>query len=321
MHVYRWDLDKTYLDTDIHSMRGLVRAALEGAAEKRNVPGSASLLRALVEHDPACRVAILSGSPRQMRTVLEEKLALDGIRWDEMILKDSLGHIRRGRLRAVRSQVGYKLPALLRARAGMGPSVHETLFGDDSEVDALVYTLYAEALAGRLTEGELSRIMKAGDAYDEAVRTAVSAMGRLPRADAVEDIFIRLDRGVPPAWFRKLGSRVVPVFSWLQAALVLFKRERLGAELTARVVRASADEAGMDEHQLASHVQDIVRRHHVDAQDIRELLSQTRPLESASPAILQALDHLGRGSAPPRAPSHPDYLGFLRAVERSEPED
>ena len=87
MHVYRWDLDKTYLETDFHSVRGLIRSALEPAEAKRNVPGSAALLRALSSR-PGSRVIFLSGSPTQLREVLERKLELDGVRFDELHLKD-----------------------------------------------------------------------------------------------------------------------------------------------------------------------------------------------------------------------------------------
>ena len=139
MHIYRWDLDRTYLDTEIDSVRGLLRTALESAGEKKVIPGADALLRSLIRHDPDAMVCILSGSPRQMRGVLREKLALDGIRVDKLTLKDNLGNIRRGRLRAVRDQLGYKLPSLLEARQGMDAQRTETLFGDDSEVDALVY--------------------------------------------------------------------------------------------------------------------------------------------------------------------------------------
>ena len=48
---------------------------------------------------------------------LEEKLSLDGIMWDRFELKPNLENLLRGRFRAVRDQVGYKLPALLRWRA------------------------------------------------------------------------------------------------------------------------------------------------------------------------------------------------------------
>ena len=39
--VYRWDLDKTYVQTDFSSVRGLFRAATEKAENKRVVPGMA----------------------------------------------------------------------------------------------------------------------------------------------------------------------------------------------------------------------------------------------------------------------------------------
>ena len=46
-HVYRWDLDKTYLKTDFDTLRDLVRSAFERAEAKRAVPGAAALLREL----------------------------------------------------------------------------------------------------------------------------------------------------------------------------------------------------------------------------------------------------------------------------------
>ena len=81
MHVFRWDLDKTYLDTDFGSIRGLVRSATESAQAKQAVPGAAALVRALGERSEV-RIAILSGSPTQLREVLEEKLKLDGVRFE-----------------------------------------------------------------------------------------------------------------------------------------------------------------------------------------------------------------------------------------------
>ena len=119
MHVYRWDLDKTYLETDFESLRGLVRSATEPAHRKVAVPGAAALMRALGA-EPRNRITILSGSPTQMRDVLARKLRLDGVRYDELVLKDSLGHFRRGQFRAIKGQFGYKLPVLLQQRAGLG---------------------------------------------------------------------------------------------------------------------------------------------------------------------------------------------------------
>ena len=114
-HIARWDLDKTYLRTEFDSLRDLVKTALERPDQKRTNPGASTLLREMVR--AGIRVHILSGSPEQMRKNLEDKLRLDGITWDSFTLKPNLQNLLRLRFRAVRDQLGYKLPALLRARA------------------------------------------------------------------------------------------------------------------------------------------------------------------------------------------------------------
>ena len=120
-HVFRWDLDKTYLRTEFDSFRDLVKSAIETAADKQAYPGATSLLRALGASDEH-RICIVSGSPSQMRSVLAAKLALDGVRYDEFVLKNNLRNIARGRSRALRAQIPYKLPALLESRAGSPPA-------------------------------------------------------------------------------------------------------------------------------------------------------------------------------------------------------
>jgi hypothetical protein len=312
--VYHWDLDRTYLDTDIHSVRGMVRAAFEHASSKRNIPGAAALLRGLIERDPTCRVSIISGSPRQMRDVLAEKLALDGVRFDSMVLKDSLRHLRKGRFRAIKGQVGYKLPQLLKTRVGFGKGVRESLFGDDTEVDALVYTLYAEAIAGRVNRDEVARIMEAGGAYTESVESALRSLRRIGRADAVEDIFIHAERGLPLRRYHLLGPRVIPVFSWFQAALVLWKRGRLEARAVVSVANECMTGASLDERSLASLVQDLVRRRRLEETDVERLMEEATGIQPVAPLVREALQRLGPLPAAPEYTDPPDFLAFLRAA-------
>jgi hypothetical protein len=312
VRVYRWDLDKTYLDTDIESVRALIRAAFESASSKRTIPGASALLRALTLWDPGCRVSIVSGSPTQMRAVLEEKLAIDGVRFDSLVLKDSLGNLRRGRLRAVRGQIGYKLPRLLQQRIGLGPIVHETLFGDDAEVDAVVYAVYADAVAGRIGEAELARVMEAGGAYEDSVDEALRALRQVGRAEAVEDIFIHLDKRTPMKRFHLLGSRVVPVFSWLQAALILWTRGRLGPSGVVEVARACTEAGSLTEPGIAGLFQDLVRRRHLEAETVERLLAEAEGLAPAAAAIRRGLARLGPLPARP-LPGPSEYLAFLRS--------
>ncbi len=312
MTVYRWDLDKTYLDTDFESLRGLVRTATEPAHKKRALPGAAVLLRALGQV-LSNRVTVVSGSPVQMRRVLSEKLRLDGVRFDELVLKDNLENVRRGRFRAVRGQIGYKLPALLSARSRTDVQATEVLFGDDVEADALVYSIYADAIAGRIGAAEVSRIMERAGAYEDEIDLALDALSKVTRADAVERIFIRSERGVPTRRMAVLGPRVVPIRSWWQAAMVLLKMGHVDADVATDVLERVYELEGRDAWQVGALTQDLLRRGVVDT-DLLLGLELPPELHAAMSAAASALD--GRGQRPPMMdqPSI-DYLALLESGE------
>ena len=46
-HIFRWDLDKTYLRTEFDTWIDLMRTAIERPERKRTVPGAAALMREL----------------------------------------------------------------------------------------------------------------------------------------------------------------------------------------------------------------------------------------------------------------------------------
>src|SRR5689334_4829368 len=83
--VYVWDLDKTYLDTAFESMRGIINIIMEKAFQKRNIPGTATLVRALrntwrEEHEGRTDFPIyfITASPPQLERKIHQKLNLDG---------------------------------------------------------------------------------------------------------------------------------------------------------------------------------------------------------------------------------------------------
>ncbi len=309
MRVYRWDLDKTYLLTDFDSWRSLVRSAVEPAHAKRAVPGAPALLKELARERPGWRprICILSGSPTQMRRVLEDKLRLDGVRYDEFTLKDNLGNLKRGRLRAVKGQFGYKLPRLLAGRVGLGPAARETLFGDDAEVDALVYSVYADAIAGRIAPVELSRVLEAGGAYADHVVDALAALRRVSIADVVDRIFIRLDRGRPREHFEALGSRVLPIRSWLEAAIVLYGAGEVAADGVARVAKAVA----LPERDHVALCVHALEHGWVAAEAVQRLVEEL-PAGSAWHSCGQQAARGGWTYRAPCAPERVDYVEVLR---------
>lgn len=339
--IYRWDLDKTYLQTEFDTVRQLLRTAFEGPEDKRTVPGAATLLRELKRGAPpaapsgpsgGARICFISGSPRQMRRVLTEKLRLDGIEHDEFILKPNLRNLLTGRFRAMREQVGYKLPALLTGRAGVVAETHEVCFGDDAESDGFIYSLYGDVLAGRVAKDLLERILTEAGVYPDDAARAVSLAAALPRADAVERIFIHLDRRSPPSRFDRYGLRLVPVYNYFQVALVLYQDRRLSAAAVVRVAVEMVDKHGYSIEVLRNSLHDLLRRWRLRSDAVQALGAAIAegegeqdllPALGALPGTRDLLRSLARGlrdlgplEAPPPPPSLDEApIDYLQALE------
>jgi hypothetical protein len=262
-HVFRWDLDKTYLRTEFETLGDLLKSAFETASDKQAFPGAAVLLRSLrqsVEH----RICIVSGSPSQMRRVLAAKLALDGIEYDEFVLKNNLKNLRRLRFRALRAQIPYKLPALLESRAGLLGVPPETLFGDDAEADAIIYMLYSDILSGRIGLDDLGRVMKAARAYDDQIDRTLALAETIRRGDAVHRILIHLEGRSPTAGFARFGPRLIPIYNYFQAALVLYGDQLLDSNQVLFVARDMLASPEYELSTLANSLQDLIRRGRLD---------------------------------------------------------
>ncbi len=289
--IARWDLDKTYLRTEFDTMRDLVRTAFERPDQKRAVPGAAALLRELGER--GARIHILSGSPRQMRPRLEEKLRIDRVRWDELTLKPNLSNALRLRFRAVRDQLGYKLPVLLEQRTAdqtRSEATSEVLVGDDAEADAFVYFLYAEVCAGRIERSLLSDILRAGRVYDDVREACLVRADELRHEPVVERILIHLDRQSPPSRFDRYGSRVVPFYNYLQAAFVLAEDRRIGPDAVLRIASEFVLRQRFDADALARSYADLARRGRVQGTLAPILTTELGRLQDDGG--LPAADHL-----------------------------
>jgi len=325
-YVARWDLDKTYLRTEFDTLRDLVRTAFERPEQKRTVPGASTLLREIAR--TGASVHILSGSPEQLRAKLEEKLRLDGARWDTFTLKPNLRNVLRFRFRAVRDQLGYKLPALLGARARLasqrgadGGLLKEVLIGDDAESDALVYSLYADVVSGDVGDRELEDILTRAAAYKDAIADAIRYARLLDRGPAVERILIHLDRHSPPSEFAPYGPRVVPFYNYLQATFVLEEDGRVPPDAVVRVAIDLALDHRFDGEALGRSYLDLWRRGHLKGtgalaiRDAYSNMARISPLPAAREIeqMCKQLEDVARsiehGSIPPTAKR--DYMVLL----------
>jgi len=279
----RWDLDKTYLRTEFDSVKDLYRTFRQRAEDKVSIAGARTLLRELVEPrgDVLRRVTFISGSPNQMRKVLTRKLALDGIEPDVFILKPNLSNLLRGRFRAVRGQVGYKLKALLHSHMA-ARQVDEYLFGDDAEQDAFIYSLYGDMVAGHVDGTALAAILNTARVYRRDVDEIMALHSKLYNTgDVVRRILIHLEARSPLDRFTPYGGRVVPIYNYFQAALLLAEAGLIEMPAARRVVDAMGA-AGYTPARLASSVQDLMRRGVLVQETVKTLEKELSGADSIS---------------------------------------
>ncbi len=315
-HVFRWDLDKTYLATPFESLRGLVRTFFEPAEAKITYPGAAPILRAIARR-PHHHLFILSGSPRQMAKVLTSKLALDGVEPEGMTLKPSLEILLSGRFRALREQLGYKLPALLEARILAPHGSAETLVGDDVEIDALIYSIYADLLAGRVGRDLLDELLGQAGSPREIRAKAAGDLEMASAGPGVDRILIHLAKKTPPAELAHYGSRLVAVYNYFQLALLLFRAGRVGP---LAVAEAAAEVDAADRGSLPAWAAEFVARGAVGPSDVERWLDMLpEPSDPVAESIRRAVRAAERI---PVAPAEaPDYATLYRATREERAAD
>lgn len=295
--ILRWDLDKTYLATEFESLRSLMKIPFETAAEKRNIPGARSLIRAIQaearEDGRALQTYFITASPPQLRGPIEEKLTNDGIDWHGIVYKDQVRDLLRGRFRELRQHVGYKLGALLEQRREIGASdAQEWLFGDDWEQDALAYSLYADLMAGLVSEDEARAVLFA---------TRVEPIGPLLRRAAelrrpsppVRRILIHRARGISLAHLRAFGPRLVATDSYLQTAAVLHVDGLLSEAGIGLVAEDLKSHTGWSGDRVRAEMLDLGHRgitSEIDALRLADRVSSGGPMLLPSPVKAPATE-------------------------------
>ncbi|MCB9650837.1 MAG: hypothetical protein H6730_30240 [Deltaproteobacteria bacterium] len=262
--ILLWDIDKTYLDTRFSSFRGLISIPLELAVDKQAVPGAVPLLRAL-RRGPGPQSALtplyfVSGSPPQLRKVIQTKMTLDGVQYDGITFKDQMGLLMARRPKDIKRQVGYKLTALLGYRRRVPARAQWLMFGDDVENDAEAFLLFGQVVAG-LRGPRLEDRLQAAHVHDEDRAIIHELVASLPEGpDPVSRVFILLANKTDPERFT--DPRVMACRSYLQTSLVLAMEGRITPDTVPMVARGLRRNR-VPEQTIAEELRDAERRLHV----------------------------------------------------------
>lgn len=264
--VFIWDLDKTYLDTRIDSLGGIVTAAIERAFSKKNIPGTDTLLRTLSQEridagaSALFPIYFITASPPQMEERISEKFSFDNIRPLGCFYKDNLKNLRPGRFGRLTKHVGYKLQALMQLRVRLGPQVRQICFGDDSESDAIIYNLYSDICARRLSTGEIRTVLSKLFVTGEQVDTIMSLQAQIPSMDPVARVYINLATDTDPEYYFKFGRRTLATYNTFQLAIDLFQNRRLTLDGVFAVAEDMIQNYGYTPDELIQSIDELIRR-------------------------------------------------------------
>jgi hypothetical protein len=279
--VFIWDIDKTYLSTHFSSLRGLSRIPLELAVDKQAIAGMPEVLRG-IRRGPGpgygcVPLYFVTASPPQLRSVLEQKMLLDGVEFDGITFKDWWRLVKQGRPKRFLDQVGFKVCALLEGRTRR-PLAAEYLFGDDAERDADAFSLYADLVHRSLTEAEADDRMAACGMREDNRRCALALLKRLPgKRGTVEKVFIHLEKGTPPERFERFAPLVTPVRGGFQLGLALFALGLVDEETVRRCRQAVSAAAETPDSDPDALLADAVDRRIISRQKLRLIASALPP--------------------------------------------
>lgn len=258
--VFRWDLDKTYLASDFESLRSLLRVPFERAEDKVAIPGVIPLIRGLrrTAEQGGSRpyVYFLTASPPQIGSAIKEKLELDGIGYDGIAFKDQVTNLVHWRFDALREQIGYKLSQLLAGGLDMEEGAREVLFGDDWESDPLVYSLYADVIAGRLESARLTDLLRQARVNEHYIERVIELIATPRPRTEVAGIFVLRQRGTPDAGLAGFRRRLTWFDNYFECALTL----HFFRLLDLRGVLKVADDVGLSTHEVAGSFEAVVAR-------------------------------------------------------------
>ncbi len=288
--VFVWDLDKTYLDTTFESLSGLWRTAVEKAFQKKNVPGTASLVRALRNHWQEKKrdkrdfpIYFITASPPQLEKRIHEKLNFDGLYPYGIFFKDNLRNLRFSRWRRLTQQVGYKIQALIQLRLHLKEDVRQVLWGDDSESDEVIYSLYSDLCARRLEEKDARELLNELNVTGTQVDVIFKLLEAIPVHDPVEKVYINLATDTDPEYYLKFGRRVVATHNSFQIAVDLFQDHRLSQVQVIQVARDLIQNYEFTSDEIEQSLDDLSRRKILSAQTAEVLI----PLLKESDVITQ----------------------------------
>lgn len=278
-----FDLDKTYLDTSFETLWGLMKIPFEGPKQKKNIAGATAIARELAKEKNKRRSPFLfvSGSPKQMRRVILEKLQLDGVPCEAIMLKDVWTPFWHFQFKKMIDKIGFKLAGLLYAKSQFPENSYEILFGDDSEYDATVYSLYSDILDDTINREQLLKILRHWKIFEDEVAVILNFYDQLKqkkfsRENLSKNIYIHLEAGSTPNDHLLFSRKVTPTYNYFQTVILLWLANELTFKSIEKVLFELVYQYNFSLAHVLESLEDIFARRLISEQKITELVTNLR---------------------------------------------
>ncbi len=324
-YVFLWDLDKTYLDTKFESLKGLFRTVFEKAFEKKNIPGTSELVRAIKNHTSGMScfpLFFITASPPQLEKKIREKLIFDNIEPAGLFCKDNMQNLHPQRLWRLKKQIGYKLHALMQLRSKLSENVKQVLWGDDSEADAIIYSLYSDICARRRSRDEIIKVLKEFHVIDSQIKKIMDLQSQVPTNDPVDRYYINLEEDTDAEYYMKFGRRCLPTYNSFQSALDLFQLGRINTHQLLEVGTSMLKNYAFTTDEIEKSIEDLVRRKIIGQDTLAKILPRLQEKKLVHNYFEPAIDAVGvyfcesqltfLGVSEPWVPERVDYLHDFR---------
>jgi len=275
---YLWDLDKTYLDTKFETVKGLFRTIFEKGFEKKNIPGTSELVSSIKKFNSkkseSFPLFFITASPPQLEAKIKEKLILDRIKPAGIFCKDNIQNLHPKKLWRLKKQIGFKLHALMLLRTKLSENVQQFLWGDDSEADAIIYSLYSDICARRRSRLEFTKLLAEFHVTDVQIKKIMDVQNQVPDQDPVGRYYINLEEDTDADYYVKFGRRCLPTYNSFQSALDLYQLGHLASEHIIDVGTSMLRNYNFTTDELEKCIEDLVRRKIIGIETINTILPQ-----------------------------------------------
>jgi hypothetical protein len=298
------DIDKTYLETEFATLLQIAKIAFENAQDKITVRGASEVLLAArwglmdelgrPEQDYPRSLHFVSSSPPQLRSVLEEKFALDGLDWSSDTFKNQAYNIRKGRFDLLKQQIAYKTAAILNLMHQQKENTRYYMLGDNAEADVPIYLGIKLFVEHRLSGEKFREYLQLLGVEAEVARALLERF-TLPPRGRVEAILIRRIKKLPAKMRSPLTKPVVFFDNFFEVALVFSLLGLIDARTLWELIRSFHARYGISREKIAGYLRGA-RRNATEAlplEDIDALLEKLGTAEADSQAVEIHLPHDG----------------------------